>query len=355
MAFVDRSWKDIEAQWGPDLAEPDLRLLLKLRHVFDDAWLEHQGELLQTKGHCHHLYRWLIVPWSGRPWRLLELAEATSAISARNAAGPMRDHLDRLLCRLASYSPGDYFGFFAYEFEALRIGKFLRRESSRFTVEALEAGNPARSLDVLLRIDGRPVYVEFKTLQGPQEEHEVMLSNEALLDAIHLRAHLSTGCEIRLVSIPDADEREEIVELLSRLKRSSSGPTEVEVAAGVVRYGFRSTGVAISFDTSREMACRRIDRVVMDVAKKAGEVSAPVVLMLKLYHFDQYGAQIGRLADLLSTDSCSRITALALFPSALIRSRDVFIAEHAFILNDRASLRSCLEPDQLMYVLGAAF
>jgi hypothetical protein len=202
-------------------------------------------------------------------------------------------------------------------------------------------------------VDGLAVYVEFKTWQRPQEERDIALASESLRRAIDERAKLSTGCEIRLASIPDPNEQKEIVEVLGRLDDSQSGPTEVAVAAGCIRYGGSRRGIAIGYDTSQEMAGKRVARVMMETAMKAHGITDPVLLFLKLYHFDEAGAPLLTVADLFSNDRYAKIAAVAVFPYAAIRVQDGLIGGHELVLNERADARCCLAPEQLTLIVGA--
>jgi hypothetical protein len=264
----------------------------------------------------------------------------------------MSELLDRLLRRLASYSPAEYFGFFAYEFEAITIGRFLRRESSRFAVEGLEAGGPDNPIDVLLRIDGRAVYVELKTLQRLREELDLALANKVLLRAIHARVQLSRGCEIRLATIPDAQGCEEIATALSGLEaRSESEPIEVEVAAGLIRYGVTSSGIGISYKSSPEKAARRIGEALQSVAAKAAGIADPLVLILKLYYFDRQDVQLDKILDHLAQGKHAGVAAVVLLQGAPVQVGEAIIEDHTVVFNDRAAHN--LSPEQLRLALAA--
>lgn len=311
-----RDWTELERLWKPLLSDADWRLLCRLAMAFDDEWLSRHSKLLQVHGHCHHVYRWLIVPWAARPWRLLELAEGVETIATAITRGRLRDVLVPLPRHLVGYSPDDHFAFFTHEFEVVTIGRLLRRESDRLSVENLEVGSGKRN-DVLLRIDGKRVYIELKTLQRPQEERDLSLANDALLRLMRSRVSLSTGCEIRLATIPDEDEREEIVQALIALEEHRvAEPREVEAAAAIIRYGFTSSGLGLSYASSRVSAIRRIRRMLKSVAAKASGIRDARVLLLRLYHFDRQDAQFTALLDALSDQEHANLAAVVLLQSA---------------------------------------
>src|SRR5262249_10274185 len=157
--------------------------------------------------------------------------------------------------------PDKYFGFFTREFEVITLGRLFRRESDRLKVMDLEVG-AGKTNDVLLRVDGQPVYVEFKTLQQPKEELDLRLATQELLRILHDRVQLSAGCDIQLTGIPDADDRDEIAATLCELEARQERRVEREIAAAVIRYGFTESVIGIGFASSPEAAALRIHRVL---------------------------------------------------------------------------------------------
>lgn len=219
-------------------------------------------------------------------------------------------------------------------------------------VEELEVGSGKRN-DMLLQIDGRAVYVELKTLQRPEEELDLTLANQALLRAIHARVQLSRGCEIRLVVIPDVQDCDEIATALTDLQaRAGAELLEMEVAAGLVRYGVTSSDIGISYESSPEKAARRIRGVLKSVTVKAVGTDDPRVLFLKLYHFDRQDVQFATLLDNLAHEKHAGLAAVVLFQSAPIAVDGAIIEEHTVVLNDRDGARN-LGPEQLRFVLAA--
>jgi hypothetical protein len=265
----------------------------------------------------------------------------------------MREHLALLLHHLAAYSDSEkeYFSFFTREFEAITIGRFLKRESDRVSVEELEAGSVKRN-DILLRVDGQPVHVELKTLQRPDEELHLVQATQALREAIHRRVRLSRGCEIELDAIPDDTECEDIAAALAGLDATAApGAKTVEVEAGTIHYDATAGPLRVSYDSSPQAAARRIRRVLKSAATKAAGVDHPRVLFLKLYHFDRHDVQLATLWEDLPHERNASLDAVVLFQNAPIQVGEVIIDDHMVVHNNHARIQ--LDPERLQLVLAA--
>ena len=349
--YYAESWKDLDSVWQPLLSVSDHQVLRGLSTVFDDEWLRREGERLRLQGDCHHLYRWLTVPLGGQPVRQLRLAEAVAAIERTMATGRMREHLALLLRHLAAYSAQDCWGFFAREFEVIILGNLLRAEAGRVEVMGLEVG-AGKTHDILLHINGRPVYVELKTLQRTNEETDLAEANNRLLRVIDDVVQLSAGTEIQLARIPDGEDCAEIAATLKELEIHRQ-TVEVKVAAGLIRYGFTESGIGIGYGSSPKAAERRVRRILKDVAAKAVGVNHPRVLFLRRHYFDRQDVQVTALRESLRVETHRGLAAVVLVPNAPIRMGDEIVDEPTVLLHRTAGSGS-LSAEELQVIVAAA-